>query len=151
MWRGRHDDALRAMYQLRPSSNQLFVVWRDCLPYEDLVTPLEIPGPMREFRCLGLSALWPTPFTEQRLRAFEIKDIYRAIWKRPDVFLVAHPEFVIVFFDYVREHYPAEAPPDLRWQFPSPDSRRQFPLKEAPPFCVFRAGRPDTRPPAGRL
>jgi hypothetical protein len=128
------------MRELKPASNQLFVVWRDCLPYEDLVTPLEIPGPMRDFRCLGLSWLLPTPFTEQRLREFEVDDIYRAIWKRPDVFLVAYPEFLMIFFEYVREHYPTEFPPRLGRRFASNGPR---------PLYVFRAAAPDARPPAG--
>jgi hypothetical protein len=104
-WRDQHKEGESALLQLKPRSDQLFVVWADQLPYELLVTPYSDPDGLRDFRCVALSWLTPTPFTTERLQAFHISDIYRAIWERSDVFLVAVRDLVTIYEDYVLQHY----------------------------------------------
>src|SRR5205814_4853 len=69
------------------------------------VAPLQYPDTLQEFECLSLSWLLPTPVTERRLREFGITDLYRAIWERRDVYLVAYRPQVKMFEIYVRQHY----------------------------------------------
>jgi hypothetical protein len=91
--------------RLKPRPDQLFVVWREQFPFEDLVAPLQNPVRLRSFQCLSLGCLLDTPFTERRLSEFHITDIYRALWERSDVLLAAHPELCEYLRRYVKLHY----------------------------------------------
>ena len=56
-----HSDMFRVMNALKPRRDQLYVLWREWFPLEKLVYPLS-PRPLkREFRCLTMSGLLPTP------------------------------------------------------------------------------------------
>jgi len=100
-----HVEATRSIRRLKLRPDQLFVVWREQFPFEHLVVPLKDPAILRPFRCLSLSGMLETPFTERRLRDFKIDDVYRAIWERPDVLLVTDPKLLDFFERYVRVHY----------------------------------------------
>jgi hypothetical protein len=113
---------------LKPRSDQLFVLWREWFPVEKLVYPLESTRRFRDFRCLWLSAQLPTPFTERRLREFGISDIYDALCKRPDVFLVAGDDLFNLFSRYVRRHYDLAVAPRVVLAAPP----------GLPPFRVYR-------------
>ena len=100
--------ASRMLVRLQPRPHQLFVVWREQFPFEELVTPLQDPEQLRSFQCLSLSCLLDTPFAERRLQKFHIDDVYRALWERPDVLLATHPELCDYLRRYVKVHYGAE-------------------------------------------
>jgi hypothetical protein len=101
-----HSGMLGVMQTLKPRRDQLFVLWREWFPIENLVHPLESTRGLRDFRCLWLSAQLPTPITDRRLAEFHIDDIYLAICERPDVFLVAMEGLVKeVYQEYVKKHY----------------------------------------------
>jgi hypothetical protein len=106
--RKRCEASVAWMQGLHPRPDQLFVVWREKLHFEDLVTPLGGAGPPRNFRCVFLSGLWPTPQTARRLEEFGVTDLYRAICERPDVLLVANDTLVEMFRAYVGKHYGLE-------------------------------------------
>jgi hypothetical protein len=91
--------------ELGPRPDQLYVVWAEWFPYPFLVRPLNDLEDLRPFRCVAMSWLIPTPFTKRRLEEFHIHDVYRAIWERPDVYLVAGPGLLPVFKYYVQVHY----------------------------------------------
>jgi hypothetical protein len=102
--------------------NQLVVIWADTLPLAKLVTPLGNTDAFRKMRGVSLSGLWPTPYTRRRLAEFDIADLYRAIARRPDVFLVANPKLMLLFGRYLRTHYSIE--PGLReWVFSRGESQ----------------------------
>jgi hypothetical protein len=102
---------------LKPRRDQLYVVWGESFPFILVVPPLRYPDALADFRCVALSWLIPTPFTEERYREFQIgadcptKDIYRAIWERPDVFLIVQEEateparYTEMFKYYAALHY----------------------------------------------
>jgi hypothetical protein len=88
---------------LRP--DRLYVVWGECFRFEEVVAPLAYPDRLRDLRCVWLSALLPTPFTRERLREFDIGDLTRAIWERPDAVFVASPKLLRLFQRYALIRY----------------------------------------------
>jgi hypothetical protein len=104
----RHREAARLVRQLNPRPDQLYLLWREQFPLEDLVTPLGDAAAMGRIQCLALGTLLETPFTERRLRKFGIDDVYRALWERPDVFLVTHKDLQDYLRRYVLLHYGTE-------------------------------------------
>jgi hypothetical protein len=103
-----HAESTRVVRRMDLRSDKLYVAWREQFPFEHLVVPLQDPTILRNFRCLSLSCVLDTPFTERRLRDFNIDDIYKAVWERPDVFLVSHQKLLDFFERYVRLHYKTE-------------------------------------------
>jgi hypothetical protein len=94
--------AVRRMH-LRPEL--LFVAWREQFPYQYLVEPLKDPAILKPFRCLAICGLQETPFHARRMQEFKIDDVYKAIWERPDVFLITDKLLFPYFARYVRAHY----------------------------------------------
>jgi hypothetical protein len=91
--------------QLDVRPDRLCVVWGESFRFEEVVSPLAYPDRLRSFRCVWLSALLPTPFTQERLREFDVSDLSRAIWERPDVDLVASPKLLRLFQRYALARY----------------------------------------------
>jgi hypothetical protein len=100
--------ANRMLTRLKPRPDQLFVVWREQFPFEELVAPLQSTAALGSFQCLSLSCLLDTPFTERRLQKFHVEDLYRALWERPDVLLATHPELCDFLHRYAKAHYGVE-------------------------------------------
>jgi hypothetical protein len=105
--RQRHSEAIQMMATLAPRNDQLYVVWKSGMPWEHLVFPLERMWLPPELKVVGLSTMLPTPFTKDRCREFNIQDLDRALFTRPDVFLVSYPELNSLFKTYAAEHYAA--------------------------------------------
>jgi hypothetical protein len=103
--RAQRLDSERLIGQLNPQRDQLYVVWAEWFPFRQLVPPLADPVSLRDFRCVALSWLLPTPLTEARYRDFAISDIHRALWERPDVFLTADNNLVVLLRVYLARHY----------------------------------------------
>jgi len=103
--RAQRLDSERLISQLNPQRDQLYVVWAEWFPFRQLVPPLADPVSLRDFRCVALSWLLPTPFTEARYRDFAISDIHRALWERPDVLLTADDNLVGLLRVYLARHY----------------------------------------------
>jgi hypothetical protein len=104
--RARQDEGMkRVMKSLNPLPATLFVLWREWFPLEVLVNPLKDTRPLRNFRCLPMGVLAPTPFATQRMREFHISDVYEAICTRNDVFLVAIPSLLSLYAQYLLDHY----------------------------------------------
>ncbi len=122
--------------ELNPQPDQLYVVWAEWFPYPFLVRPLVDPESLRPFRCVAMSWLIPTPFTRQRLAEFHIRDVYRAIWERPDVYLVAGPALLPQLNEYVQIHYRTKL-----------EFRTVYELLT---FSVFQARGVDIAPGSGR-
>ncbi len=101
----QHQATVDVLRKLHPQSGTLYVVWREILPFENLVTPFNVPAVLHDFRCVSLGFLLPTPITRERLREFGIDDLYTAICERPDVNLITSPHFIGLFEKYVRHHY----------------------------------------------
>jgi hypothetical protein len=95
----------RLLEQLGPRPDQLFVCWSDQFPFEHLVAPLASLDGLRDFHCVSLSWILPTPITSRRKEEYQISDIYRAIWERPDVYLVASRDLVVMYQVYVEQNY----------------------------------------------
>ncbi len=133
-----HRGAVAALRKLNPREDQLFVVWRESLPFEEVVAPLEDPAVLRPFRCVSASSVLRTPFTERRLAEFDITDLYRAICDRPDVYLVSMPgppPLYRYFQRYVEVHY--GPPPEFREAFVSRwDPKRPLVVLKAVPAAT---------------
>jgi hypothetical protein len=115
-----HQESVQMLRRLKPRPEQLFVVWREQLPFEDLVQPLKDPAVLEPLQCLSLSGLLDTPFTEERLAKFNIDDIYRALWERPTVLLATDPRLVDYLRQYAREHYRVELEFPMAFYNPQP-------------------------------
>jgi hypothetical protein len=103
--RAQRLDSERLIRELNPQPDQLFVVWAEWFPFRQLVPPLADPALLRDFRCVALSWLIPTPYTEARCREYHITDIHRALWERADVFLAADDNLVGLLRFYAARHY----------------------------------------------
>jgi hypothetical protein len=100
-----HADMERVVSLLKPRHDQLYVLWREWFPLENLVFPFQDVRGLRDFRCVSLSTLLPTPFTDRRLHEFDIHNLDTAIYERPDVTLIAMNKLVELYHGYVVQHY----------------------------------------------
>jgi hypothetical protein len=99
-----HAQALEMMARLSPRPDQLFVLWSDEFPYEELVSPQDAGLP-RGFKAVGFGWTTPTPWTRRRLDEFGISDLYRALYEREDLLLVCKPERLPLLSAYLEQHY----------------------------------------------
>jgi hypothetical protein len=86
----REAQASEMMVALNPHPEQLYVLWGDAFPYEDLIQPLRAPRISRDFRALGLGWMTRTPLTARRYEQFAITDLFRAYYEVPAVRLIGH-------------------------------------------------------------
>jgi hypothetical protein len=98
-------DATRVIRRMHLRPELLFVAWREQFPFQYVVEPLKDPTVLKPLRCLAISGLQETPFNRRRMEEFKIDDVYKAIWERPDVFLVTDHKLLPYFAKYVRAHY----------------------------------------------
>jgi hypothetical protein len=110
------------------------------LKLEKVVDPFEDPRELRDFQCVWLSSILPTPLTERRLREFGIDDVYRAICERPDVYLLAHDGVVATYRYYMHRRFGIETTCEL--VFPTQEDVRLLPGKmpKESRFAVYRLG-----------
>jgi hypothetical protein len=100
-----HEIMHTVMRLLRPGPDKIFVIWADMLKLEKVVYPFEDLRDLRDVRCVWLSSLLSTPFTDLKLRELGIGDIYRAMCERPDIYFLAHEGTVPMYQYYVRRRY----------------------------------------------
>lgn len=93
-----------AVAELAPRPDELYVPWGSAFPYE-LIHPDESLDYLRNLKLLSIGAAMRTPTINQRMAQFEIGDLYRALYERPNVWLLASRERLALFREYVREHY----------------------------------------------
>lgn len=101
---GMHERLTRALATLRPRPDQLYVVWGGCYPFEMLLGEADFQS-LRALKMLATGFCCQSPVSDARLAEFGITDLYRAMWERPDVFVIGGPELNDLFANYVREHY----------------------------------------------
>ncbi len=112
-----------------PDNSKVYIVWGECFPFERAVTPLDDPAALRNFRCLHLSSVWPTPLTRRRLAALGARDVQEAV-ARADTYLVADPDKVRMYQAYCAAH-----------GWPAPDLRK-LALRNGEHFWIYRAEPP---------
>jgi hypothetical protein len=112
------------------SEEELFVCWAATFPYEAL-RPFDGFESMSDLHLLVLG--WPqkTPLHRRMKERFDLDDLAQAIYRRNDLYLIAHPYYLGLYEQYVREHYGKE----LRYE------TRQF----AKLFSVTQATERETR------
>ena len=103
--RARSAQARKMLARLAPRKNQLFVLWADAFPYQDVVLPLQRLALPRQFKAVGLIWVTHTPLTARRLEEFGITDLYRALYERPDVLLFSNPLGNRILGAYLARHY----------------------------------------------
>jgi hypothetical protein len=152
-----HNDLQEVMRALRPRPDKLFVLWREWFPLENVVYPFESTAALRDFRCLSLSTLLQTPFTDRRLDDYRIRDVYMAICERPDVYVIAMDKLIILYASYMKQHYNTLV--DARVVFPangkdpysdpgdSPPPFFVYQLRKRPPDAPVPAAEQGSRPP----
>jgi hypothetical protein len=94
----------RFLRDVRPSSENLYVVWGWALPYE-LVSPLDSLGRWSGASFLSLSWNQGAPWHEAIKRRHGISNLSRAICERNDVVLVAMEEDRTLFATFAKEHF----------------------------------------------
>jgi hypothetical protein len=147
--------AEKAMKELNARPDQLFVVWREYFPFDDLVFPLSDPATMRPFKCVSMSWVLPTPFTERRLAQFDIGDIYTAVCDNPKVYVLAMPGLMQQLIEYVRVHYDRNVVFHYTYGDPRDSVFQAFQPGEAPGIVVrsrriIRAGGEGSQSPQRR-
>jgi len=98
---------LAALAALDPQPDQLYVCWGAQFPYE-LLSPDDNLDCVRNLKILPLGTSLRTPTTDARQAQFGITDLYRALYEKENVFLVAGQPSVEAYRTYVREHYGVE-------------------------------------------
>ncbi|MEX2142874.1 MAG: hypothetical protein WD894_26695 [Pirellulales bacterium] len=95
------------------SDDKLFVCWAAAFPYEGL-RPFDSLQSMSDLHLLVLG--WPqkTPLHRRMKEHFAVGDLAEALYRRNDLYLIAHPYYLGLYEEYVREHFGAE----LRYETP---------------------------------
>jgi hypothetical protein len=106
--RQEHAAMQTVMRLLQPGPDKVFVVWADTLKFQMLVYPFEDPRGLRDFRCVWLSSLLASPWTDRRLRDFGIDDVYRAICEKPSVYFMGSEVLLQIYQYYMQRHYGIE-------------------------------------------
>jgi hypothetical protein len=89
---------------LDAADDKLYICWAATFPYEAL-RPLDNLQGMTDLHLLVLG--WPqkTPLHQRMKDRFKIGDLAEAIYKRNDLYLIAHPHYLGLYEEYVREHF----------------------------------------------
>jgi hypothetical protein len=90
---------------LAPQPGQLIILWGAHFPYEDLVLPLDDQRALKGLKACSLGAYLQTPLTARRLQSFGIDDLFKALYERPDVFLVSTQDQNQALGAYLSRHY----------------------------------------------
>jgi hypothetical protein len=93
------------MARLQPQVNQLFVIWGGNFPYEEYQLPTQAAPVTTNMQILGLGVGSHEPFVQNRLKSFEIDDLYQAFYTRNDVFLICGERQKRLLIQYIWEHY----------------------------------------------
>jgi hypothetical protein len=101
-----HDRLQRAVKELNPRPNQLYVLGGAPFPLE-IITARDLED-WKDLKLLGLGFTTHSPVNRDRLREFHIDDIYAALLHRPDVFLIAQPPTMGGILTYLEDHYGVE-------------------------------------------
>jgi hypothetical protein len=103
--RERQERAAEMLARLQPREEQLFVLWADAFPTEDIVAPFRSLTVSRAFKALDLGGSARTPLGTNRLVEFGIRDLYLALVERPQLFLASDEPGNRVLAAYMKEHY----------------------------------------------
>jgi hypothetical protein len=89
------------------SDDKLFVCWAAAFPYEAM-RPFDSFESMSDLHLLVLG--WPqkTPLHRRMKEHFGVGDLAEALYRRDDLYLIAHPYYLGLYEEYVREHFGAE-------------------------------------------
>jgi hypothetical protein len=90
--------------QIEPADDKLFICWAASFPYEAL-RPFATFKSMDDLRLLVVG--WPqtTPFHQRMKEHFGISDLAEAMFRRNDLYLIAHPYYLGLYEKYVGEHF----------------------------------------------
>jgi hypothetical protein len=103
--------ASAALYNLisdmEPSDDRLYICWAATFPYEAL-RPFDSLESVANLHLMVLG--WPqnTPLHQRVKERFGIDDLAEAIFRRNDLYLIAHPYYLGLYEKYVREHFGVE-------------------------------------------
>jgi hypothetical protein len=119
-----------AIDRLQPRRDELYVVWGNLFPFE-LILGADDMDNWRAFRMLSTGFLSQSPVNRARLKEFAIDDVYRAVFERPNVYLISRPAFIPMLVQYAKEHFGKNLTPQLVFRAalapPGPDSSmRQY-------------------------
>jgi hypothetical protein len=92
---------------LRSMGRVLFVDWAASM-HGEVLAPWGGPEKLRGICFLPIGTMSRTPFVQARLEEFGIRDIFKAMYSRDDVYVIWMSEkFYKAFKLYVKEHYNA--------------------------------------------
>jgi len=93
------------LIKLRPTKDQLYVVWGASLPYTSIL-PFESYDYLQNFKYISLGSRLRTPIAEKRMREYGVKDIYRDLYSKDNIFLIINNlRYAYLYSQYVLEHY----------------------------------------------
>jgi hypothetical protein len=95
---------LNALDELRPGSDRIYLAWGGAFPYE-LILGDEDFATLGKLNVIAAGCLMQTPVQIERLRDLGIRDLYRAMFEDPRVFVICDPPLADEFERYAKEHY----------------------------------------------
>ena len=93
-----------AMNKLRPTDNQLYVIWDSSFPYE-LMPAFDDFESFRHFHIFSLAASQRSPISQNMLDHFKVKDPLLDIVNNPDIFLICTPKEGEFYRQHMWEKY----------------------------------------------
>lgn len=101
----RRQDAESFMATLCENPANLYVIWAQEFPYEELILPLEAPPRFENFKAIPLGWSYVTPLTANRLKEYGITEFYQALYQRDNLFLISSRANGKLLARYLFVHY----------------------------------------------
>ncbi|MBT4483320.1 MAG: hypothetical protein HOC71_06550 [Candidatus Latescibacteria bacterium] len=94
----------RSMESMKSDKNKLFVNWGASFPHTKIL-PFENLEFLSDFNVLQLGTSTRSPFNKMRKADFNIKDLYRAMYEKDNIyFIVSNLRYLYYFANHVQEH-----------------------------------------------
>jgi hypothetical protein len=94
----------RSVIGLHPKDNQLYVLWDSHFPYE-LWRAFDDFEAFRDFHILALAPFQRSPLQKEMLARFGVKNLFRDMVDRPDIFLICYPSDGLLYMQYLKERF----------------------------------------------
>ncbi|MHB8880759.1 MAG: hypothetical protein ACYC69_04505 [Thermodesulfovibrionales bacterium] len=91
--------------QFNSDRSSLYVIWGASFPYE-FFSPFDNLGTeLASFRMLGINTLSNTPINAKVMAENQMKDVYKDLYEKDNLYLISNPYLNILYKQYVKEHH----------------------------------------------
>ncbi|HEY5040356.1 MAG TPA: hypothetical protein VIJ93_14935 [bacterium] len=92
------------IYDLHPSPNQLYVVWHNTIPYEE-ISVFDDSREFKNFNIFQLQGFQRSPVNQEILDHFGIKNLFSEMVDNPNLFMICTPEEGDLYQKFMLEKY----------------------------------------------